>query len=441
MTNGRPNWFLVLAATAVVPLLGLVVSEAGLGRRDLSDILGPLSIVTLVLGLVLVFGYSCLAWWAGANRDRNAAVFPVTVPVALVAVGLLTSGQVGIVLVTFFSVRTGVRLSGFIAIAGLVAAFAVLRSTRELLRTPTHYETAIRVRPDQAPALWALVDDVATTVATPVPRNLIVGLRPGFYATAARVALEQNGRTMSGETLYLSVTLLRLLTRPQVAAVVGHELGHLKGADVAYTRRFAPAFAGLDAAVRTTQDLDDDVIQRLARWPALTFSRFLLAVFATNESRIRRDREFEADRVGAAAASPPTLAAALLKISAYADLWPRLQRLAVAEVQAGLASPDLATSFEALARRDAHGLARSTVTSLLRVRTTHPFDTHPPTSERLAALGVDPTDLDLSLADGWARESDVNDELTRLGEELTALEMEMIVAYAEVRSSRTLRAA
>lgn len=441
MTNGRPDWFLVLTAASIVPLIGAWVAYAGWGRRDTSDVLGPLSLVTLVFGLALVLGYAALAWWAGADRDRNATVFPATVAVALVVVGLLTLAQVGIVLMTLYTFAIAARLFVFIAIAGVIAAFAVLRGTRELLRAPVHYETSVRVRPDQAPALWALVTEVASAVKASPPRNLIVGLEPGFYATGARVALEQNGRTMSGETLYVSVTLLRLLTRAEVMAVVGHELGHLKGADVEYTRRFSPAFAGLSSAVDSTQHLDDDVIQSLARWPALTFSRFLLAMFATNERRIRRDREFEADRVGAAAATPAALASALLKFSVFSDLWPRLQRLAVAEVQAGMASPDLAASFEALARRDTTSFADGNLTSILRERTTHPFDTHPPTAERLDALGVNARELELSLADGWVSEADVDSELARLGEELTTIEKPLIEAYVAERGARTPRAA
>ena len=190
----------------------------------------------------------------------------------------------------------------------------------------------------------------------------------------------------------------------------------------------------------TTQHLDDGVIQRLARWPALTFSQFLLSVFATNERRIRRDREFEADRVGAAAATPAALASALLKFSVFSDLWPRLQRLAVAEVQAGMASPDLAVSFEALARRDTTGFTDGDLASILRERTIHPFDTHPPTVERLDALGVNASESELSLADGWAHETEVDSELARLGEELTAIEMPLIEAYVAERSARTPQA-
>jgi Zn-dependent protease with chaperone function len=440
VADGRPNWILVLAAAVIVPLMGLWVASAGFGRRDTSDLLGPLSVVTLVIGLVLVAGYAGLARWAGADRDRNAAVFPVTVTVALVVVGLLTLAQVGIVLLTLYTFAIAARLFAFIAIAGVIATVAVLRGTRELLRTPTHFETALRVRPDQAPTLWGLVSEVAAAVKASPPRNLIVGLQPGFYATGARVALEQNGRTMSGETLYLSIPSLRLLTRDEVMAVVGHELGHLKGADVAYTRRFSPAFAGLSSAVHNTQLLDDDVIQRLARWPALTFSRYLLSVFATNERRIRRDREFAADLVGAAASSATALAAVILKLSAFSDLWPRLQRLAVAEVQAGLTSPDMAAGFEALARREATALSPGNRGSLLRERTTHPFDTHPPTGQRLDALGVNANELDLTLAHGWAGESEVDAELSSLGEELTRLEMPLIEAFVARRAARTPRA-
>lgn len=465
MDNGRPNWFLVLLVALAAPLFGVWAAQARIGslnaeaqaaagmdmaavcqvnqlvqdarvaplcrRLATADFLNALSIGTLAAGLLLVFGYVGLAWWAGANRNRNAAVFPVAVPVALAVVGLLTLAQVGIVLTALYMFNVLNYLFFLIALAGALAAYAVLMSLRELARKQTHYEYAVRVRPDQAPALWSMVNAVAKKVGAAAPRNLIVGLQPGFYATSAQVALQQNGRTMSGETLYLSIPLLRILKRQEVEAVVGHELGHFKAADVAYTRRFSPAFAGMSAAVSNALHLDYSFIQVVARTPALVFTRFLLSVFATNESRIRRDRELEADRVGAAAGSAEALATALLKISAYSSLWPRLEKLAVAEVQAGIPSPDLAASFETLSRRDSTGLASANIGWLLRQRTSHPLDTHPPTAERLDALGVDATQLDMALDQGWAAGQEVAAELERLGEEVTKMEMVLIEEYLE----------
>ena len=469
MEDGRTNWFMVMLVAVAVPLLGFWVgtsrvsslnaeSQAAIGldmatvcelnqvigvegigpfcgRLATANFLKVLSLSTLAVGLLLVFGYLGLAWWAGANRNRNAAVFPVAVPIALATVGLLTFAQVGIVLVALFALGFVGKLFVFIGIAGLLATVAVLQGLRALSHRPVQHEFAIQVTPEQAPALWSLVNSVADKVGATAPNNLIMGMQPTFYATSADVALAFGDRRLSGETLFLSMPLMRILRRDEVAAVIGHELGHFKGADVAYTRKFAPAFVGMGTAINSVNSLNDSFIQHIARLPALTFSHFLLSVFAVNERRIRRDREFEADVVGASASSPTALASALLKLTAYSGLWSQFKRLVVEGIRDGKPTRDLPYAFEFLARSASSELATTHLEGLLKQRTTHPLDTHPPTAERLNALGVQAENLALTLGDGLAAEVEMNIEMTQLGAVVTALELNYMQRMLSARSS------
>ena len=95
-----------------------------------------------------------------------------------------------------------------------------------------------------------------------------------------------------------------------LGAVIGHELGHFRGADTAYSRKFAPVYSGLSHAIDTLQD-EDKGADSLAKLPAISMLSLMLALFARNERRISRDREFGAYAVGVRVFSPEALATSI----------------------------------------------------------------------------------------------------------------------------------
>ena len=77
--------------------------------------------------------------------------------------------------------------------------------------------------------------------------NIVVGIEPNFYATAADV-VGCGDTTLKGETLYLSLSLMRLFNKSELKAVIGHELGHFSAKDTEYSSKFAPVYRGLGNA-------------------------------------------------------------------------------------------------------------------------------------------------------------------------------------------------
>src|SRR5690606_27533200 len=157
---------------------------------------------------------------------------------------------------------------GFIAIGALVAVVALIRSIKEMGERPRHWEVAIEPRREEAKTIWELVTAVARKVGARVRDHVIVGLQPTFYVTGADVNLWGERRTRRGQTLYLSLPLLRLLRREEIEAIVGHELGHFRGSDTAYSLRFAPLYVGMSRAVETMAEQDQGLIQSLVAVPA-----------------------------------------------------------------------------------------------------------------------------------------------------------------------------
>jgi hypothetical protein len=162
-----------------------------------------------------------------------------------------------------------------------------------------------------------------------------------------------------------------------------------------------------------------------------------------------RERELVADSVGAEAASAGDLAVALIKLEAFSGAWGSAYSEAVRAVQEGQSPNNVSTRFHELAIL---GARPSHVSDVDHGRISHPTDSHPPTSERLRALGVDaraevsraidlePADSSYALIDdGDALEADLMEDLEeKLGEpNVGEAEGDSFDRSAEIREAAT----
>jgi len=216
----------------------------------------------------------------------------------------------------------------------------------------------------EAPRLHQMVAQLAQRANLPMPRvYLIDSAAPNAFAT---------GRNPRHGAVAVTNGLLRLLNDDEVAAVIAHELGHIRNRDTLISA-IAATFAGSVA-----------ILADMAQWALLLggFGRhddegedsgvagvvgglllILVAPIAATliQLAISRTREFEADAAGAAiSGSPLALASALRKIEAWKQQLPLATNPAMANLY--IVNP----------------LDGSAIVRL--------FSTHPPTEERIARL-------------------------------------------------------
>ena len=131
--------------------------------------------------------------------------------------------------------------------------------------------------------------------------------------------------------------------------------------------------------------------------PALLILGEFIDAFSTAERSVSRERELAADQAGVEAASATDIASSLVKISAFAPLWDRsADALVTAARAAAPAGQDgtgvggagltdnLSLAYVADIRRSSNRHALDNLAESLP----HPTDSHPPLSDRLAAVGV-----------------------------------------------------
>lgn len=227
-----------------------------------------------------------------------------------------------------------------------------------------------------APKLWARVRELAQRIGTAAPQQIVGGIDDSFFVTEGRMRVD--GQLLTGRTLFVSLGLLRALPRDQADAVLAHELGHFAGGDTARTVRLTPALARTEHFLGALEGQAVAWVATPVLWSF--YHHFMLAISANS-----RTRELAADAVAAAQTSGLAISSALLRVTAYGRYRGEVERQLFAH-QELLTELGIAGRVQAGFLGYVRGLASPT--ALVDDQLAHPFDRHPTTRDRMAAVNV-----------------------------------------------------
>jgi len=371
------------------------------------------SIAASVFGIGFISFLLLASLIIGKNRTLLATTFPVIVQISLyfIVLSVLLQGTVltigSYVGQGFFLEKTRLYLVIGVGLGALAAAYKLFDGIFDYGGKLRTHVVGVPVSESKAPGLHEFVKGIATKLDAKAPDNIVIGLEPNFFVTSAEVVTPASGKPLAGETLYVSVPLARLMTVPEFAAVIGHELGHFRGDDTEFSLKFAPVYAGLaDALADTKCSKGEKIHHGLAKLPARALLSFMMDIFAINERAISRQRELLADQAGTEASSAKALVTALTKISLYAGLWDILQHENVDRLNRGKATRNLCSVLEGKARYDVNREEMvKVIAEVVKRSTPHPTDSHPTIGKRMKSLGIDAasiTDADMTVPENSA---------------------------------------
>jgi len=247
--------------------------------------------------------------------------------------------------------------SGGAMIALVVAAAMNLFTFWNADKIVLRMHNAREVDGSSAPEFVGIVNQLATRARLPMPKVYLIDQdQPNAFAT---------GRNPENAAVAATAGLLRLLDRDEVAAVMAHELAHVRNRDtlvMTMTATIAGAISMLANFGLFFRGGDD----RGGMNVAAMLIAVIVAPFAAMivQLAISRTREYGADRAGAEiCGNPRALASALAKLHSAASRIP---------------NPVVERNPAAAALYIVPGLSRRGGDSL--------FSTHPDTGNRIAAL-------------------------------------------------------
>jgi heat shock protein HtpX len=208
----------------------------------------------------------------------------------------------------------------------------------------------------QAPELYDMVDRLRQRAELPMP---VVAISPEAQPNAFAT-----GRSPSHAVVAVTRGILEFLPRNELEGVIAHELAHIKNRDM-LTSTIAAGMAGAISQIPYILMFGGGRDSEEGGNPIAMIALMLIGPIAAAliQMGISRQREYEADRVGAEILGRPLdLAAALTRIDAYAKRIPMHVNPAAAPL----------AQVNPLA---AHGGGISGL-----------FATHPPTEQRVAKL-------------------------------------------------------
>ncbi len=267
-----------------------------------------------------------------------------------------------------------------IAVAALLALCAVVLLIKAIFKKlPCEGEFIGRlVRQQAAPSLWQRVSHMAQRLGIAPPDNIFVGIDDNFFVTEQPVKVGSDHHT--GRTLFVSLSLLKALSRSEADAVLAHELAHFSGEDTMYSKRISPL---LGKYVHYLQALYQGGISR----PVFSFMFLFWNLYQLSLNKLSRQREFRADRIGADLTSPRDAAQALVRTAAYSNYRQQVEQTLFERDQ----NVEAMNVFERIEQGfPAFMSASANTAGLAESQTPHPFDSHPPLAARIASLGLDP---------------------------------------------------
>ena len=296
-----------------------------------------------------------------------------------------------------------ILVAAALAVVGIIAVVAAIFKKTDL----TLDVEGTLLSPEDAGRFYDELKTICRKVDTPPPDQVIVGIDDNFFVTEVPVRID--GKTLQGRTLFASLSLLKQLHVAEADGVLAHELAHFSGEDTFYSKKTAPLLAGYQ---RYLEALYGGGIGRVVFY----FMNCFRSLFALSLGRRSREREFRADRIAAEITSPRDVAGALLRTTAYSKFRN--------EIQQTLFEQDRVLETANIAGQIAGGFSASAVRfaaehDIGELRSSHPFDSHPPLADRLEAVGVP---LSAEIAEsllaapgdgGWFRMIDKAEEIER----------------------------
>jgi Zn-dependent protease with chaperone function len=271
----------------------------------------------------------------------------------------------------FYSVK-------LILIAGVLAVLAVALVIAAIFRRvqDDFFVAGQVLARDETAPIWNELRRICARVGTQPPDQIIAGIDDNFFVTERPVIVGDN--TYHGRTLFVSLSLLKQLEGSEADAVLAHEMAHFSGRDTLYSEKIAPLLSRYDHYLQALHEGGVTL-------PIYYFMLCFRALYQLSLGSLSRQRELRADRIAVETTSARDVAGALLRTVAYSRYRQDVEQDFFKQERA-LESANVCERIEQGFRQYAARFVSGP--DIGQLAPAHPFDSHPPLSQRLQAIGA-----------------------------------------------------
>ncbi|MDI9646385.1 MAG: zinc metalloprotease HtpX [Archaeoglobales archaeon] len=267
-------------------------------------IFDPLYMLLAVLGYLIMFALASTVAPKLANRISGR--FSLHVSMLLLAILIL-----GISAATIYAI---LYLSGLYVSFYAILAFVLITNLLIYLISP--YMINLSYGAKKSEDLQVLVNNVAYKMGMKPPKAVVVNSPPNAFAY---------GNILTGKYVAVSNSLMNMLSKDELEAVVGHEIGHHKHKDNMVMLLFGilPSvifYLGY-ALIRSSFGDDRRGIQLAIAGIAAVLVSFVVQILVLAFSRLR---EYYADFEGTLVAGKEAMQSSLAKIHLFYHRYPQL---------------------------------------------------------------------------------------------------------------------
>jgi hypothetical protein len=261
-----------------------------------------------------------------------------------------------------------------------------LKNVENIFKYDTQTLIGQMVSREDAPPLWAKIDEFSSKLNATKPDNIVTGIDGSFFAMSGEIILEPTGEKIGGHNLYIPLTQAALLNEDEFFAIIAHELAHFSGDDYEYSRDYIPLFNSLSHRFNTLAQKKNSTFFLLK--PCAWLGIYMLEQFDEAAENFKQKREFDADKKAAKIVSSLALARGMLRLSA------NITPIESALSQVSLLNKNLPPDMVGVVLQAAKQTQIQNPQTYLNDAQIHRFYLHPTNGERLENLRVSILNLD-----------------------------------------------
>lgn len=262
----------------------------------------------------------------------------------------------------------------FVAFSALFISYSMIKELFSKVDSTAYYEGYLLAR-KESPKLYTMLERVCEDLNTSPPDNIILSLGNSCFVTEATVVLGEE-HELTGKTLCIDLFYLNKLSIEEANAVFAHEMAHFSGKDTLFSKKTAPKLAICESYLEILGS-------SFMSMPIYYFMLFFSSLFQISSYKIRREREYRADRYAAKHVGAHALINAISKIVFYTEYRNYKESLLFDSNQEIDYVNFNSRIYEEL---DDFVEQYDFQESFLNKKIHHPFDSHPALSSRINAL-------------------------------------------------------